>query len=349
MVIGGLIIIGAAFCASYLGIKLFRRLSANSRLIAIPNDRSSHTKPTPSGGGVVIVLSCLMAYLAISLLLPGTFSWGYVAGAVLIALISFLDDLRQVPFLLRLLVHVSAAVLLIVDLDTWHSISFLGREFHLGSWGYVLTVIWVVSMINVYNFMDGIDGLAGLQAVITSFGWLVLGYMLEIPALALFSGAIAAAAFGFLLHNWSPASVFMGDVGSAFFGFTFAALPILARTMTTKPTDLLPFAAVLFVWVFLFDATFCLLRRLFYRQNVFAAHRTHLYQRLVILGYSHRVVTLIYGLMACVSVGLTVAWVSSGGDDLAYLYWFPLMGVALWLFVVKLEREKKSTVAVVGN
>jgi len=290
-----------------------------------------------------------MAYLAISLLLPGTFSWGYVAGATMIALISFLDDLRHVPFLLRLLVHVSAAVLLIVDLDTWHSISLLGREFQLGSWGYILTVIWVVSMINVYNFMDGIDGLAGLQAVITSFGWLVLGYMLEMPALTLFSGAIAAAAFGFLLHNWSPASVFMGDVGSAFFGFTFAALPLLARTMTTKATDLLPLAAVLFVWVFLFDATFSLLRRFFYRQNVFSAHRTHLYQRLVILGYSHRVVTLLYGLMACVCVGLTVAWVSSGGDDLVYLCLFPFMGIGLWLFVVRLEREKKSTVVVAGN
>ena len=111
--------------------------------------------------------------------------------------------------------------------------SLLG-PYSLGNWGYVITFFWIVWMVNSYNFMDGIDGLAGLQAVITGIGWLILCYICEMPALTIFSGIIAAASLGFLLHNWNPAAIFMGDVGSAFLGFTFAALPLLGRTVAVR-------------------------------------------------------------------------------------------------------------------
>jgi Fuc2NAc and GlcNAc transferase len=287
------------FAASYFGVGYFRHWGEQNEILAIPNERSSHTIPVPHGGGVVIVVICLLAYVGISLYLPGSFSWGYFSGAVLIALISFLDDLYSIAFPWRLLVHTVAAVLLILDVDTWHGITMLGK-INLGNFGYVLTFIWIVWMVNSYNFMDGIDGLAGLQAIIAGVGWLVLSYLLGMPAMFLFSGVIAFASLGFLFHNWSPAKIFMGDVGSAFLGFTFASLPMLSRNHVIRFPDLLPIAAVLFVWFFLFDSVVTLLRRVFRGDKFWQAHREHLFQRLVSSGLSHRQVTLFYGLLALI-------------------------------------------------
>src|SRR5580765_1389057 len=186
----GIIIFAVVFCLAYLGVALFRRWGIKSQLLDIPNERSSHSEPMPHGAGVVIVIICLVTYIPISVFVSGTFSWGYFAGALLIALVSFLDDVYSIPFVWRLLVHSLAAVLLIVDLETWHGITMLGK-LNLGNFGYILTFIWIVWMVNSYNFMDGIDGLAGLQAVIAGLGWLLLGYLLGMPAMFLFSGVIA--------------------------------------------------------------------------------------------------------------------------------------------------------------
>jgi UDP-N-acetylmuramyl pentapeptide phosphotransferase/UDP-N-acetylglucosamine-1-phosphate transferase len=295
------VIIAIAFCLSYVGVGFYRRFSLQNKLLDIPNERSSHTEPIPHGAGVIIVLICLISYIPISLYVTGTYSWGYFVGALLVALISYLDDILWVPFGWRLLTHGIAAVLLIYDVDTWHGMSLLG-PYTLGNFGYVLTFFWVVWMINSYNFMDGIDGLAGLQAVITGIGWLILCYIIEMPALTVFSGIIAAASLGFLLHNWNPAKIFMGDVGSAFLGFTFAALPLLGRTVAVRSIDLLPIAAVLFVWIFLFDSLVTLLRRAFRGDKFWKAHREHLFQRLVSSGISHRNVTVLYGSLASILV-----------------------------------------------
>ena len=293
----------------------------------------------PHGAGLIIVILCLVAYIPISIYVSGTFSWGYFFGALLVALVSFLDDIYSIPSPVRLLVHSVAAILLIADVDTWHGISMLGH-LSLGNFGYVLTFIWIVWMINSYNFMDGIDGLAGLQAVVAGLGWLILGHILHMPALYLFSGVIAAASLGFLVHNWSPANIFMGDVGSAFFGFTFAALPLLARTMATKAWDLLPLAAVLFVWFFLFDSVITLLRRAIRGEKIWIAHREHLFQRLVSSGFSHRRVTVIYGILATI-LSISVLVSVDYREDVG-LAMFPVVFIltAVLLLTVYLRRTQ---------
>jgi len=123
--------------------------------------------------------------------------------------------------------------------------------------------------------------------------WTIIGARTGQPSLTLLGGAIAAASLGFLLHNWPPARIFMGDVGSAFLGFTLASLPLLSPRR-----DALFVPAVLILWPFVFDGTFTILRRLRNRENIFAAHRSHLYQRLVIAGYSHAFVTTLYAALA---------------------------------------------------
>lgn len=331
------LVFGAVFTIAYLGVGFYRRWSLQNEMLDIPNERSSHSEPIPHGAGLIIVIICLVTYIPISIFVSGTFSWGYFSGAFLIAAISYLDDIRQIRFTWRLLIHALAAVLLIVDVDTWHGITMLGN-LKFGYWGYVMTFLWIVWMVNSYNFMDGIDGLAGLQAVIAATGWMILANILEMPALYLFSGVIAASSMGFLVHNWNPAKIFMGDVGSAFLGFTFAAIPLLGRQNAIKSPDLLPIAAVLFVWFFLFDSVVTILRRAIRGEKIWIAHREHLFQRLVSSGLSHRMVTVLYGVLAsalAISVLLSVEF----REDIG-LFMFPVVIVLTGILLYMCLRRK---------
>jgi UDP-N-acetylmuramyl pentapeptide phosphotransferase/UDP-N-acetylglucosamine-1-phosphate transferase len=334
----GTLIVFLVMVISYYGVSVYRIFSVKNHLLDIPNERSSHTEPIPHGAGIIIVLLCLMSYLPISMLFLGSFSWGYLVGASLIALISFLDDLFNIPVYVRLLVHSLAAISLIADVDTWHGVSMLGG-LSLGNWGYVITFLWIVWMVNSYNFMDGIDGLAGLQAVVAGIGWMLLCGILGIPSLFLFSGVIAAASLGFLFHNWKPAHIFMGDVGSAFLGFTFAALPLLARvTNQSRSWDLLPIAAVLFVWFFLFDSVVTLLRRAIRGEKIWIAHREHLFQRLVLSGCSHRQVAAFYGVLASL-LALSVLISVEFRDDIG-LAMFPVVIILTAILLIVVYRRK---------
>ncbi|MGE3465981.1 MAG: glycosyltransferase family 4 protein [Pyrinomonadaceae bacterium] len=333
----GLLIFIAALSVSFIGVSAYRRFGVRYNVLALPNERSSHTEPTPHGAGIVIVIICLITYIPISVFVTGTFSWGYFIGALLIALISFIDDLYPIRFHWRLIVHAAAAILLIVDLDTWHGITMLG-ELKLGVFGYVLTFLWIVWMVNSYNFMDGIDGLAGLQAIIAASGWLLLCRILDMHGIYFFSVIIAASSAGFLMHNMSPRRIFMGDVGSAFLGYTFAALPLMGRTLASKSPDLLPIAAVLFVWFFLFDSVVTILKRAVRGEKIWLPHREHLFQLLVLSGFSHRQVTVMYGILAsmlCASVLVSVRY----RDEIG-LAMFPVVGVlTAILLLICLKRR----------
>jgi Fuc2NAc and GlcNAc transferase len=297
-----IIIFGIALVTTYFGIEIFRRWTLKRGLFDVPNERSSHSVPTPRGGGLIIVAVSLFGYIAAVTITGARFSWGYFAGAILIALISWLDDLFSISFGWRLLVHISAAILLVFDVGFIRSVAmpFPVASIELGYAGAVLTVIWVVWLVNAYNFMDGIDGIAGLQAVIAAIGWTVFAWIFDYPAIYLYSGLIGGACIGFLIHNWHPAKIFMGDVGSAFLGFTFAALPLLAFDERPGNSQLLTNTAVVLVWFFLFDTVLTFATRLIRGKKVWEAHRDHLYQKMVISGMRHSTVTLIYGSAAAI-------------------------------------------------
>jgi UDP-N-acetylmuramyl pentapeptide phosphotransferase/UDP-N-acetylglucosamine-1-phosphate transferase len=161
-------------------------------------------------------------------------------------------------------------------------------------------LVWIVGLCNAYNFMDGIDGIAAAQAIVAGAGWAWLGWRGGDAMTALAGALIAGASLGFLFFNWPPAKVFMGDAGAAFLGFTFAALTVLALTQSLERAA----AGALFVWPFLFDTTFTLVRRLVRGENVLRAHRSHLYQRLVARGWSHARVTMLYAALAALGVAI---------------------------------------------
>jgi UDP-N-acetylmuramyl pentapeptide phosphotransferase/UDP-N-acetylglucosamine-1-phosphate transferase len=145
---------------------------------------------------------------------------------------------------------------------------------------------------------------------------------------------ILASSLGFLIHNWQPARIFMGDVGSTFLGFTSAALPVIAYQRDPK----LALAGVLMVWPFVFDTLYTVFRRLRKRENIFAAHRSHLYQRLVSTGVTHRVVSSLYSFLAFAGLALAVLYLRIG-NSLAAFPVVALLFISLLVFVEMREKE----------
>lgn len=344
MIVNFSLLLGSFFLgmiASYVGVGRLIRWTRRNEIIDIPNERSSHVSPTPRGGGLLIVLTALVAWTCFQLVTDNVLSYlssfAYVAGSALIAFVSWQDDLRSLPFFLRFAVHCVAALLVVLAIGYSQSIALpMIGTIHLGFWGAALTLFWLVGLTNAYNFMDGIDGLAGGQAVIASLAWALLAWQIGQPVAMSLGVFLAAASLGFLVHNWPPASIFMGDVGSAFLGYTFAVLPFLVLPADQK----LPLIAILFVWPFIFDTTFTLLRRLRNGENIFTAHRTHLYQRLVICGYSHRSVALLYmGLAAITSIMGFWWFLSDGTSDYLLVVFLVLQSYSLWRFVVYQEHK----------
>jgi len=332
------LVFAACLIASYFGVAGVRSWSVRRNLLAIPNERSSHVEPTPNGGGIAIVGVTLAFYLVASYFIPSMFSWGYFAGAVLVASISLIDDIYSIPMRWRLLTHSAAAVLLMADRGWWRFLYLPGFDatVDLHAAGAVLTFLWIVGFITAYNFMDGIDGMAGVQAVAAAAGWMAVGWLTGSTAAFYLGGALLFSSLGFLIHNWQPARIFMGDVGSAFLGFSFAAMSLLATTGNSDTDKLLPVAGVLFVWLFVFDTLVTFVRRAFRGIRAWHPHREHLYQRLVQSGLSHAFVSSFYGFLASV-ISIAVVYVFSV-DEPVWILPFLIIPTATVMLLVLCSR-----------
>jgi UDP-N-acetylmuramyl pentapeptide phosphotransferase/UDP-N-acetylglucosamine-1-phosphate transferase len=179
-----------------------------------------------------------------------------------------------------------------------------GAVIRLGPFAIPLTLLWLVFLTNIYNFMDGIDGLAATEAIVAAAVMAAIAVCLGHPDIALAMCVLAGGVAGFLVLNRPPARVFMGDVGSTFLGFTFAGWAVLSAARGPQPLPLVAWIAVLSP--FLFDAVCTLARRLWRREKVYQAHRTHFYQRLVQGGWTHGRTTALYGLLAAAAGLLTL-------------------------------------------
>jgi UDP-N-acetylmuramyl pentapeptide phosphotransferase/UDP-N-acetylglucosamine-1-phosphate transferase len=253
-----------------------------------------------------------------------------------VAAVGFIDDLRGLPALPRLVTQVLAAVVITAAVGCWRALAWPGfSELNLGWTGLPLTVVLIVSLTNAYNFMDGIDGIAGTQGAVAGLGWVTVGYSIQDPCVAAVGAVLTTANLGFLIFNWPPASIFMGDVGSSFLGFILAALTVLVAARSPEAA----ITGVLLVWPFVFDTGFTLLRRAGRGENLLSAHRTHLYQRLVLTGLPQQTVTLIYGGLATIGllVGTAVAYAAKIAS-LAGAFLICALAAGLWLAVIWRER-----------
>ena len=328
-----------ALAASYFGVAAIRRVAERRQFLDIPNERSSHTRPMPRGGGLAIVAVVLGGLWFCTALCPGAPWWAleiFTLGAVLIACVSGWDDLHSLPAWVRFAAHGLAAVLAILAFGYWHAVGWPGLGgLSLGLFGVLLTFLWIVGLTNAYNFMDGIDGIAGGQAVVSGLGWAVLGWIGGQPPVGVMGLLITAASLGFLGHNWPPARIFMGDVGSAFLGFSFAALTVMA----SQSNPVFVPAGIALIWPFIFDAVFTFARRLCRGEKVWAAHRSHLYQRLVISGLSHSQVSGLYIGLAMLGLVWAVALVR-GWQCMAVVGAVVVAAAALSLWAWTCQRER---------
>ena len=330
-----LVIAAAALLLSAKLVEAVRRWS----LIDVPNERSSHTTPTPRGGGVAISGLTLLGFAIAAAYwhFAAVPTIAFIAGGAIVATVSFVDDVRSLNAATRFVAQLAAAALIVIGCGWWREIAIGGRFLPLGLAGIAVTIVWIAGLTNAYNFMDGIDGIAGAQAVVAAAGWIAIGWLTGNVPMEIVGALVAGSSAGFLMRNWPPARIFMGDVGSAFLGFTFAAMPFFGGVRAPELTV----PAALLVWPFVFDSTFTLIRRALRGENVVRAHRSHLYQRLNIAGYSHRFVTTLYGALALVTAALAVITVRFGGRAIAIIVAL-LAGAALWLFVVRAERRQRS-------
>ena len=293
---------------STIGVALVRALAGKKgRLQDNPNERSLHSGPKPRGGGVVIALLVVIA-LSLHLSTDGlnAMSDGLILTSLLmIATVGFLDDIFSLPALPRLVVHLVASLLFCLALPMFSVGRILdgGEESLLSAISLTIAVAWISWSTNAFNFMDGSDGLAALQAVVGGLGIVGIGLMLNDPLMTWIGGTTAAATLGFLFHNWSPAKIFLGDVGSSFIGFLFGTIPILVLNHSEASSIALsPLIALGVAWPFYFDSGTTLLRRLLTRQRVWQPHREHAYQRIILLGNSHSSVAMAYGLLAAIPI-----------------------------------------------
>lgn len=338
------IIFLGALLATYFGVGWFRAWTLRKGYLDHPNERSSHSTPTPRGGGLVIAAVTLSAYVSSSWLFSYRLSVGFIVGAVLVVGVSWLDDIYSLSFIWRILVHSLAAICVILDLGYFIEVSLplFETPFYIGIGGCGLAFVWIVGLVNAYNFMDGIDGIAGVQAFAAGLGWLTVGLLLGIPTASILGGTVLFASIGFLIHNWQPAKIFMGDAGSAFLGFTFSAVPLLIRDQIPGRSGLLPVVAVLFLWLFVFDAALTLVRRLLRGERIWAAHREHLYQRMVIAGRSHQLVSSIYG-AAGLSIALPAALYLSLGDSKAAYFLLPSLTLSTVVIFILATHNRRAT------
>jgi Fuc2NAc and GlcNAc transferase len=255
------------FFVSTVLLYILIKTSKYTGLIDIPNSRSSHKKPTPSGGGVALASVILLANLNAFNICPEFFIGGFI-----ISIIGLIDDIKSLSVLFRLLTQFLVVILIIFFLPVYNPIK--GIPIIIVKFILIFSGVW---FINLYNFMDGIDGLAGGYANAASVGFLFClanGLPVESWNIEIYKQLIYIT-IPFLIFNWSPAKIFLGDIGSTFLGFTFFSLG--ARGLIYG--NYLMYAFIIIMSFFWIDATVTLVRRFFLKKKVFSAHKEHAFQK----------------------------------------------------------------------
>lgn len=322
---GILLIIG--FVLSYLLTNVLQRNAQRLQLVDFPNERSSHVNPTPRGGGLIFstLFLVLFSWLAISEDLNPMISLAFIIAASIVAGVGLLDDIHSVSARIRIVFHAVATAVLLFSVNA--SLGIINEL-----WLMLFLFLSGAWLINLTNFMDGIDGLAAIEVL--SVGAILLLEMMIVPGnnqlllpVALMMSCIA----GFVILNWAPAKIFMGDIGSGFIGLFFFYLILVSDI------SLLTWGVLLAgFWV---DTTYTLLYRMFTGQRWYQAHRTHAYQKLAIRWQSHAKVSITLA-------AVNIVWLfplSMIGIIFPVMKW-PLVFIAiapLLFFCIKMQAGKK--------
>jgi UDP-N-acetylmuramyl pentapeptide phosphotransferase/UDP-N-acetylglucosamine-1-phosphate transferase len=302
----------AALAISTLFTYRFCRPDSVVYILDHPNERSLHDRPVPRGGGLAILIAMGVCGAAVVMFYPARGLAGMGLGALIVAVVSFIDDRHSITPAGRLVAHVAASAAVLYSGFFLHGLEIPGMSW---DWppivGAVLSAVFIVWMINLYNFMDGMDGFAGGMAVFGFGTFAVMGWTAGHDAFLAVSLIIAAASAGFLFFNFPPARIFMGDVGSSTLGLLAATLSLWGAR-----DGVFPFWIALLVFSpFIVDATVTLFRRLLRGDKIWQAHKTHFYQRLVQAGWGHRK-TVLFEYAIMFGCAVTSLWSTRASIDI---------------------------------
>lgn len=296
-----------------------RVYALKKNIIDNPNERSSHSIPTPRGGGVAVVVSYILGVMLLIYLdyLSQHVGLTLIVSGFIIALLGFFDDHGHINSMFRLAIHFMVAIGVVVSLGGFSEVKIF-NNFLLGFSANIIAVLFLVWLLNLYNFMDGINGIASVEAITTLMSMAVIYFIFNIQLNIEILWLLSACAFGFLLWNFPKAKIFMGDACSGFLGLTLGILALIAL----KENLALFCAWIICLGVFIVDATFTLIRRVSSGYKMYDAHRSHSYQILSRKWNSHTPVTLLVA-------GINILWL------LPVAYWtvtlsnYPEIGVVI--------------------
>jgi UDP-GlcNAc:undecaprenyl-phosphate GlcNAc-1-phosphate transferase len=316
-VLAFVVAIALAAALTPLAARVAWRISA----LSMPSERGLARKTTPLLGGLAILAAAIVAallWMPSVIKLPHTahgprgaggtvHTWAIIAGACVITLVGTIDDWRDLPPLLKLIGQVAAAVIAVEGgaVVTDVTLPFIG-SLQFPNEGGVLTVIWLVGLMNVVNFSDGVDGLAAGLCAIDGIAFSIIAFDLGVDGAAILAALTAGAALGFLLHNFPPASVFMGDSGANLLGYLLGVVAVVG-SLKTNVVIALAVPLVILAVPFL-DTGFVVAKRLKYRRMPWLADANHFHHRMARIGFSQRqTVAYLYGwtlLLAGVAIAL---------------------------------------------
>lgn len=335
---------------NYFFTRWFIRYAKVKRITDIPSERSSHVTPTPRGGGIgfVTIVTCSFS---IYLIIWGSSGLGrlftFLGVISLISLLGWFDDRKDLSRRIRLGVQlISALVILFVIANLSYMTLPYAGSVYLGFAGTIMGMVWIIGTTNIYNFMDGVDGLSSIQAIFAAVGWGLFFFLHGESDLFVLNIFLLAGITAFLALNWPPAKIFMGDVGSLYLGFLFAAMPFLAASMipVIEIGNMIWFAAIL-LWPFLYDGSFTIIRRLINGENIFEAHRSHLYQRLNIIGWPHNSISILYALFSFLTLILAIIYLDSGDVvRMSIIIILLLLSFIYSILVKKAERNRYTEI-----
>jgi UDP-GlcNAc:undecaprenyl-phosphate/decaprenyl-phosphate GlcNAc-1-phosphate transferase len=339
----------AAAAVALVATPITARFAMRMGVIHHPRERDLHEAPTPGLGGLAILAAVLVAGI---LFLPGGGETrGILAGATAIALIGAADDRYDLPPVVKLAGQLGAALIPVLAGVYVQNVTLPFVEpVDLGEWGRVLTLLGIVAVMNVVNFTDGVDGLTAGVCTIAAMTFAVIALSLDRDDAGVLAALTAGAAFGFLWHNFHPASIFMGDAGSNLLGLLLACVAIQGVLKTAAVVAL--FFPLVILAVPAADATFVVAKRIKYRRPVYSADRWHFHHRFANIGFSQRrTVLYLYGwTLALAALAIALRFVPYSEDDgtlnagwTAVIALFGLIAIAASLYLVIVLEILKFT------
>lgn len=310
---------------------LILTIAKKNELYDIPNERSSHEVPTPRGGGLAIVLVFVVLVILYSLINFTNTHINIIIGFLLVGIFGLLDDRFNLSPRVRFIIQLVSIIIVIYSIGIPSKINLFGLEESNKYFVMIISVFSVLWMTNLFNFMDGIDGLASIEAISILSGIFLLNYFYysKIILIPIF---LLAAILGFLIWNWHPAKIFMGDVGSSSLGFLFGIWALYSESLFNM--DFTSFH--LLIIVFTLDATVTLFRRLFSGQKIIQAHKLHFYQRAVQSGWKHSKVSIITGILNIFAVTGVFVYIKG---EILFGSIIAIVPIIIFFFVVEKRRS----------